>query len=97
MSVKFWKTRAEAWYVRTSVPIFSRFFQDGVCSPEDVDTVMSKGLGLRYSFMGPFETMHLNAGGQWNSLRSFRTYISKISTMIYSQCLFQYTDVFKSD
>lgn len=38
--------------------------QDGVCSPEDVDTVMSKGLGLRYSFMGPFETMHMNAGGE---------------------------------
>ena len=35
-----------------------------MCSPEDVDTVMSKGLGLRYSFMGPFETMHLNAGGK---------------------------------
>jgi 3-hydroxyacyl-CoA dehydrogenase len=45
--------------------------QDGVCSPEDVDTVMSKGLGLRYSFMGPFETMHMNAGGQWIS-RHFR-------------------------
>ena len=24
---------------------------------------MSHGLGLRYSFMGPFETMHLNANG----------------------------------
>ena len=44
--------------------LFRVFFQDGVCSPEDVDTVMSKGLGLRYSFMGPFETMHLNAGGR---------------------------------
>ncbi|XP_046847700.1 lambda-crystallin homolog [Xenia sp. Carnegie-2017] len=38
-----------------------RLVEDGLCSPEDVDTVMSKGLGLRYSFMGPFETMHLNA------------------------------------
>ena len=24
---------------------------------------MSQGLGLRYSFMGPFETIHLNAAG----------------------------------
>ena len=37
--------------------------QDGVVSPEDVDTAISHGLGLRYSFMGPFETMHLNATG----------------------------------
>lgn len=37
--------------------------QDGVASPEDIDTAVSHGLGLRYSFMGPFETMHLNATG----------------------------------
>ena len=37
--------------------------QDGVASPEDIDTAISHGLGLRYSFMGPFETMHLNATG----------------------------------
>ena len=34
-----------------------------MCSPEDVDTAVSQGLGLRYSFMGPFEVMHLNAEG----------------------------------
>ena len=38
--------------------------QDGVCSPEDVDTVMTQALGLRYSVIGPFETMHLNAAGE---------------------------------
>ena len=37
--------------------------QDGVASPEDIDTAISHGLGLRYSFSGPFETMHLNANG----------------------------------
>ena len=37
--------------------------QDGVASPEDIDTAVSHGLGLRYSFMGPFATMHLNANG----------------------------------
>lgn len=32
-------------------------------SPEDANTAISQGLGLRYAFMGPFETMHLNANG----------------------------------
>lgn len=36
---------------------------DGVLSVEDVDAVMSHGLGLRYAFMGPYETAHLNATG----------------------------------
>lgn len=35
-------------------------------SPEDIDTAISEGLGLRYSFMGVFETMHLNATGMNN-------------------------------
>jgi 3-hydroxyacyl-CoA dehydrogenase len=33
----------------------------GVISPEDLDKVMRHSLGLRWSFMGPFETMDLNA------------------------------------
>ena len=37
--------------------------QDDVLSVEDVDKVMSDGLGMRYAFMGPFETCHLNAEG----------------------------------
>ncbi|XP_059820206.1 lambda-crystallin homolog isoform X2 [Hypanus sabinus] len=40
-----------------------RLVKDGVLSPEDVDLVMSAGLGMRYTFMGPFETAHLNAPG----------------------------------
>ncbi len=32
----------------------------GVCSPEDVDTAMRDGLAMRWLFMGPFETGHLN-------------------------------------
>ena len=40
-----------------------RFLQDGVCSPEDIDTTVTDGLGLRYSLIGPFETMQLNANG----------------------------------
>ncbi|KFM79276.1 Lambda-crystallin-like protein, partial [Stegodyphus mimosarum] len=40
-----------------------RLVQDGVMSVEDVDAVMSEGLGMRYAFLGVFETCHLNADG----------------------------------
>lgn len=40
-----------------------RLVEDGVCSPEDVDTAVSEGLGLRWSFLGPFQTIDLNAEG----------------------------------
>lgn len=35
--------------------------QDGIISVQDIDLVMSEGLGMRYAFIGPMETMHLNA------------------------------------
>jgi L-gulonate 3-dehydrogenase len=35
----------------------------GYASAADLDTVMCDGLGLRWSFMGPFETIDLNAPG----------------------------------
>ncbi|XP_073702247.1 lambda-crystallin homolog [Garra rufa] len=38
-----------------------RLVQDGVISVKDIDLVMSEGLGMRYAFLGPIETMHLNA------------------------------------
>ena len=34
---------------------------DGYASVEDLDKVLKDGLGLRWSFMGPFETIDLNA------------------------------------
>ncbi|MGE0239508.1 MAG: 3-hydroxyacyl-CoA dehydrogenase [Parvibaculaceae bacterium] len=37
--------------------------RDGVASVEDIDTIMREGLGLRWSFMGPFETAELNTKG----------------------------------
>ncbi len=40
-----------------------RLVRDGVVSPEDLDHTMKDGLGLRWSFMGPFETVDLNAPG----------------------------------
>ncbi|XP_056144859.1 lambda-crystallin homolog [Lampris incognitus] len=35
--------------------------KEGVISVQDIDLVMSEGLGMRYAFIGPMETMHLNA------------------------------------
>ncbi len=40
-----------------------RIVGDGVCSPQDLDKTIRDGLGLRWSFMGPFETIELNAPG----------------------------------
>lgn len=37
--------------------------EDGVASCEDIDKTMRDGLGWRWSFMGPFETIDLNAPG----------------------------------
>ncbi|XP_038674157.1 lambda-crystallin homolog isoform X1 [Scyliorhinus canicula] len=48
-----------------------RLVNDGILSPEDVDLVMSSGLGTRYAFMGPFETIHLNAKGLKNYCESY--------------------------
>ena len=40
-----------------------RIVGDGICSPQDLDKTIRDGLGLRWSFMGPFETIELNAPG----------------------------------
>ena len=40
-----------------------RLVADGYASVEDVDVGIRDGLALRWSFMGPFETMDLNAPG----------------------------------
>ncbi|XP_011495445.1 PREDICTED: lambda-crystallin homolog [Ceratosolen solmsi marchali] len=40
-----------------------RLVADGILDVKDIDTVMSEGLGMRYAFLGPFETCHLNAEG----------------------------------
>ncbi len=38
-----------------------RLVQGGCISAEDLDTTVKDGLGLRWAFMGPFETIDLNA------------------------------------
>jgi L-gulonate 3-dehydrogenase len=40
-----------------------RLVDDGLISPEDLDATVKHGLGLRWAFMGPFETIDLNAPG----------------------------------
>jgi L-gulonate 3-dehydrogenase len=40
-----------------------RMVRDGVASAEDVDIAIRDGIGLRWSFMGPLETIDLNAPG----------------------------------
>ena len=35
--------------------------KEGICSAKEIDKAISEGLGLRWSFMGPFQTIHLNA------------------------------------
>ena len=38
-----------------------RLVEDGICTAAEVDAAVSDGLGLRWFFMGPFETIDLNA------------------------------------
>lgn len=38
-------------------------YEDGIASIADIDVAISHGLGLRWAFMGPFETIDLNAPG----------------------------------
>ena len=38
-------------------------YERGYASVEDLDIVMKHGLAMRWSFMGPFETIDLNAPG----------------------------------
>lgn len=40
-----------------------RLVAEGYCTAEDLDKTIAHGLGLRWSFMGPFETIEMNAPG----------------------------------
>jgi 3-hydroxyacyl-CoA dehydrogenase len=52
-----------------------RLVDQGYPSAEDIDRGIADGLGLRWSFMGPFETIDLNAPG------GIRDYVSRYRGM----------------
>ncbi|XP_072940640.1 lambda-crystallin homolog [Epargyreus clarus] len=54
-----------------------RLVADGVVNVEDIDKVISEGLGMRYAFLGSLETAHLNAEGM-------KSYIERYGETIYS-------------
>lgn len=54
-----------------------RLVADGILSVKDIDSVMSDGLGMRYAFIGPLETAHLNAEGMLS-------YCDRYSKTIYA-------------
>jgi 3-hydroxyacyl-CoA dehydrogenase len=54
-----------------------RLVEDGVCDAADVDIAIAEGIGLRWAFMGPFETIDLNAP------EGVRDYCARFGKMYY--------------
>lgn len=57
-----------------------RLIEGGIISVTDADTVMSEGLGMRYAFMGPWQTAHLNAAGMAEYFEKYSKGIYDVST-----------------
>ena len=56
-----------------------RLYEDGYASADDIDKCVRDGLGLRWSFMGPFETIDLNApGGVVDYAKRYAPFMSEI-------------------
>lgn len=56
-----------------------RLVADGILDVKDIDSVMSDGLGMRYAFLGPLETAHLNAEGMENYCERYAKTIYAVS------------------
>lgn len=57
-----------------------RLVEDGYVTTEDLDKTVKHGLGLRWSFMGPFETIDLNApGGVADYCRRYGSAIARLA------------------
>jgi len=56
-----------------------RLVASGVLNVHDIDSVMSDGLGMRYAFLGPLETAHLNAEGWANYCERYKNSIYDVS------------------
>ncbi|XP_018564768.1 lambda-crystallin homolog [Anoplophora glabripennis] len=52
---------------------------EGILNVEDIDKVMSDGLGMRYAFLGPLETTHLNAEGFVNYCERYADTMHSVS------------------
>jgi L-gulonate 3-dehydrogenase len=83
-----------------------RLVEDGYVTPQDLDKTLADGLGLRWSFMGPFETIELNApGGIPDYCRRYGPSLSRLSAAdpsIYdgeklSQIMAQWTNALTPD
>lgn len=57
-----------------------RLVLDGYMSVEDVDKVLTDGMGMRYAFIGPFETCHLNAEGTVQYMEKYAAGIKRVSS-----------------
>jgi 3-hydroxyacyl-CoA dehydrogenase len=60
-----------------------RLVEDGICSVRDIDTAMTDGLGMRWAFMGPFQTIDLNAA------RGVADYCRALGPMYYGLAMEQ--------
>ncbi|XP_046490336.1 lambda crystallin-like protein [Neodiprion pinetum] len=56
-----------------------RMVADGILDVKDMDLVMSEGLGMRYAFLGAFETAHLNAEGMKKYCETYKNSIYNVS------------------
>ncbi|XP_011181692.2 lambda-crystallin homolog [Zeugodacus cucurbitae] len=56
-----------------------RLVESGIVDVKDVDSVMSDGLGMRYAFLGPLETAHLNAEGMTNYFERYTNTMYAVS------------------
>lgn len=62
-----------------------RLVTDGVLNVQDIDSVMSDGLGMRYAFLGPLQTAHLNAEGFSSFCERYGKAIYDVSVLVFSQ------------
>uniref|UniRef100_UPI00358F6667 lambda-crystallin homolog isoform X2 n=1 Tax=Myxine glutinosa TaxID=7769 RepID=UPI00358F6667 len=56
-----------------------RLVESGALTPDEVDLVITEGLGPRYAFSGPLETMHLNGAGIRNYCQLYGESICSVS------------------
>ena len=52
-----------------------RLYSEGYAKSDEIDATIRDGLGLRWAFMGPFETIDLNAPG------GIRDYMSRYGSV----------------